>query len=124
MSSKLLTDFESDVSGAATNMVGISDAEVDMADIQISEVQDAEMVRGYKSSRWISGNDMNETQPHIGKGQIIRWHGRYFWRIHVLQVHKMRLSFTASGSSSSTFCSIAIMAPARLRVGGVRQRRY
>jgi len=73
VAAKRLRDFKSDVPRAQSNMLGIADAEVDVANIHIAGSNDAEMILGNQTLRLVAGNNSNEAQPHLAERQILRW---------------------------------------------------
>jgi len=65
MPTKLVANLETDVSCTNSDMLGITDPKIDVADIQIISNQNAKVVRWNKIAGWLAGNNSNEMQSHL-----------------------------------------------------------
>jgi hypothetical protein len=85
VSAERLGDFVSNMTGAQSDMVGVADAEIDVADIQIPRDQDAKMVILHVTTRRIAGVNLDEAQTHLTGSEIIRRRRKVF--IHTGSSH-------------------------------------
>lgn len=65
MTAELLMNRKADVSGTIANMLGISNAKIDVANIGAVRSQDAEVIRRDKIAWRIAGNKPDEMQSHL-----------------------------------------------------------
>jgi hypothetical protein len=72
MAAKRFRDLKADVSRAQPNMLGVTDAEVDMPNIHVAGNNDAEMILRDKAMRLVARDNANEAQPHPAKRQNLR----------------------------------------------------
>lgn len=79
MTTKRLKNFISDMSRTNTNMLGVADTEIDVANIQTIRSKNAEVVSGNKiTRRGVSGDYPNKTQSDLTEKQIVRWRWKLF----------------------------------------------
>jgi hypothetical protein len=67
--------LESDVPGEQSHVLGIADAEINMAHIRTISHQDAKVVIRHITERWVSRHNAIKTQPDVAKMQFI-WRNR------------------------------------------------
>ena len=65
MSTKLLANFETDVPCTNSNMFGVTDPKIDVADIRTVRNQNAKLIGWDKIACWVTGNNSNKMQSHM-----------------------------------------------------------
>ena len=73
MASKRLQNHKSDVTGRNPDVLRVADTQIDVADIQASNSQDAEMVKRDEAARGFAGHHSDEPQQHITERQGLQW---------------------------------------------------
>ena len=73
MTPKLLSHLETDVPDTNSNVLGIADSEIDVADIRTIRNPDAKMISRNKIARWITGDNLDKMQSYLTERQAIGW---------------------------------------------------
>jgi len=66
---KWLKNLEADVPGTDTNMVGVAHAKTDVSNVGAVLAHNAEVISRDETALWIAGNNLDEPQSHLAKGQ-------------------------------------------------------
>jgi hypothetical protein len=65
MPTKLLANLETDVPCTNSNVLGITDTKIDVADIRIARNQNAKMIGWNKIACWVPWNNSKKMQSHM-----------------------------------------------------------